>query len=63
MDKNLDYTMKFEGISEGNSSTWCSYSLDADGNLTIYASSETLEGKYNAEQDCVKLYGTNYYRH
>lgn len=50
-------------VSEGNSSTWCSYSLDADGNLTIYASSETLEGKYNAEQDCVKLYGTNYYRH
>ena len=50
-------------VSEGNSSTWCSYSLDADGNLAIYASSETLEGKYNAEQDCVKLYGTNYYRH
>ena len=50
-------------VSEGNSSTWCSYSLDADGNLAIYASSETLEGKYNAEQDCIKLYGTNYYRH
>lgn len=49
-------------VSESGGHTRCSYTLDAEGNLTIYASSETLEGKYNAEQDCVTLYGINYYR-
>lgn len=49
-------------VSESGGHTRCSYTLDAEGNLTIYASSETLEEKYNAEQDYVTLYGINYYR-
>lgn len=49
-------------VSESGGSTRCSYDLDEDGNLTIYADSENLEGTYNAEQDSITLYGINYYR-
>ena len=49
-------------VYEGGENTRCSYSIDAEGNIIIYANSENLEGKYYPDKDKVTFYGTNYYR-
>ena len=43
-------------VSEGNSNTWCTYTVDAGGNLTIYSDSETIEGTYNAQEEEITIY-------
>lgn len=47
-------------ISEGNSHTWCTYTVDASGKLTISTESETIEGTYNAQDDFVVIYAAKF---
>lgn len=64
---NRGHTLEFSEtgtvcISEGGGHTWCSYTIDADGNIIISTDNETIEATYYEEEDKVTIYGRNYRR-